>query len=171
VATCSVWAISRHCVPITDRTSRRAVKWRKGSARIRGVPLDSYKRGRYSPLDTYRTTPSSWSHHALTSAPRGPPRLARPARAEDALALSHARVGDQPTRPADLGRRVGDESGLALSRSAAPREGGPDQQRLGRDRQQPAGPLLPADRCRTARPRQRGGELEALRRGARHRFA
>src|SRR4051812_1493563 len=110
---------------------------------MNGGPLDSYRRARYSPLDTYRTAPLSWSDRALTSAHRRPPRLARPARAEDALALSHARMGDQPTRPADLGRRVRDEPGLAVSRSAAPREGGADHERLGRDRQQPAGSLLP----------------------------
>ena len=47
----------------------------------------------------------------------------------------------------------------------------PDHQRVGRDRQQPPGALLPADRGRAAGAGQRGGELEAFRRRARGRPA
>jgi putative ABC transport system permease protein len=50
-------------------------------------------------------------------------RLARPARAEDALAGAAARLGDQPARAADLGGRAGGEPGLAVPGAAAAGEG------------------------------------------------
>src|SRR5688572_13538814 len=98
-----------------------------------------------SPLDSDRSLKHllSIATDATTPTRRCPARLARSPHPQDALAVGDARLGHQSAGATDVRRRVRDESGLSLSRPPASRERRPDYERMGGDRQQPPGSLLP----------------------------
>src|SRR5688572_32816241 len=101
-------------MPTLAAGRRPAAAGRPAATRAgRRCSLASYRTGPHLLLDGYRNPPDG-ADRARPPADRCPPRLARPARPQDALPRPAARLGDQPARAADLRRRARGEPGLPL---------------------------------------------------------
>src|SRR6185437_70003 len=101
------------------------------------------------PLDILQETPYRRLVERLGESPRAasqyrrPARDARPAHPEGAVGRAHARMGRRAAHSTDLTRCAAGEPGLALPRPASSRAARLDRRVLGRERQQPAGQVLP----------------------------
>src|SRR5439155_18963396 len=84
-----------------------------------------------------------------------------PSNSEGSVARPPARVWSAAAHSADLGRGTGNSAGVVVSSPLSTRASGHNHQRVGREREQPAREVLPADHGGAEAAGKRNGEVES----------